>query len=139
MVEAAPAAALVVIEAELVLELLIVALDAPADLHESHEILDRDRLGDRGEPVFRGLRFAAGPLDQQPLGRTRRGGSLIAMSRADAKPRKARLHRAAGSLAPAHGLPRAGAELRGQTVDAARAMPVRPTMSRRRATSTAPP
>src|SRR3989304_3925813 len=67
MMEPPPPAALEMIEPELVLELLIVALDAPAQLGEPNEVGDRRRRRQRRQPILRGLRFASRPFDQQPL------------------------------------------------------------------------
>src|SRR5712691_4578270 len=68
MMKAAPAPALEMIEPELVLELLIVALDAPTQLGEADEVGDGRGLRQGREPIFLGLGFAPRPLDQQPLG-----------------------------------------------------------------------
>src|SRR3990172_6946560 len=105
MMKPSPTATLVVVEANLVLELLVVALDAPADHDEPYQILDRHGLGDRGEPVFRRGRLAAGPLGEQPLGIARGRAALVAMRGADPQPREARPHRSPRSLPPAHGAP----------------------------------
>jgi hypothetical protein len=45
--ESPPAAAFVVIEPEFVFHLLIVSLDAPAALHQTHQIFDVSTPGDR--------------------------------------------------------------------------------------------
>ena len=67
--EAAPAASFVVTEPDLLLELLIVTLDAPTQLGEVDEPLEADGLRQRGEPVFGGLCFTLRPFDKQPLRR----------------------------------------------------------------------
>src|SRR3989304_858215 len=74
MMEPPPPAALEMIEPELVLELLIVALDAPAQLGEPNEVGDRRRRRERRQPILRGLRFASRPFDQQTLLRPGGGG-----------------------------------------------------------------
>src|SRR3989441_43785 len=66
MMEASPAAALEMVEPELILELLIVALDAPAQLGEADEAGEGRRLRQGREPILRGLRVAPRPLDQHP-------------------------------------------------------------------------
>ena len=55
MVEAAPAAALVVPEPEFLLELLVVAFDAPPELGEFDQAREADVLRQGREPVFGGL------------------------------------------------------------------------------------
>ena len=67
MMEAAPSAAFVVIKPDLLLELLIVPLDAPAQLGKIHEPAEADVRRQRREPVFGRLGFALWPFDQQPL------------------------------------------------------------------------
>src|SRR5262245_63965499 len=79
MVESAPPSTLVVIETDLLLQVLEVALDAPAQLGRVDEGCDRDTVRQRREPVLGGLRFALGPLDQQPLLGPRLGTPIIPM------------------------------------------------------------
>src|SRR5260370_38111341 len=66
MMEAEPAAAFEMSEADLLLEFLIVALDAPAQLSEVHQAMEGDAFGKGREPVFGRLLLAFRPLDQQP-------------------------------------------------------------------------
>src|SRR6266849_5548613 len=68
--EAAPSAALEMSEPHLLLEFLIVALDAPAQLGKVHQAMEGDAFGKGREPVFGRLLLAFGPLDQQPLFRS---------------------------------------------------------------------
>src|SRR6266542_1411937 len=100
MMEASPAAALEMIQPELVLELLIVALDPPTQLGEADELGERGRLRQRREPILRGLRVLSRPLDQHPLLRPGRRALRIAMGGPPAQPREARAHRAARPFAP---------------------------------------
>src|SRR3990172_2944512 len=88
MMEPPPPAALEMIEPELVLELLIVALDAPAQLGEPNEVGDRRRRRQRRQPILRGLRFASRPFDQQPLLRPGCRALFIAVGRPHAQDRK---------------------------------------------------
>src|SRR6266852_4643486 len=67
MMKAAPAASLIVSEPDLLLELLIVALDAPAQFGEIDQLAEADLLRQGREPVFGRFFFALRPLDQQPL------------------------------------------------------------------------
>src|ERR1700687_4023624 len=64
MVEALPAAPFVVVQAHLVLQLLVVALDPPAELDQPHEIVERYRRGDVREPVLRRFLLSGRPLHQ---------------------------------------------------------------------------
>ena len=90
MMEAAPSAAFIVPEAEFLLELLVVALDAPAQLGEIDQAVERDVVRKGGEPVFGWLALALGPLDQQPLFRSALGELVIAMGDANPHPGEAR-------------------------------------------------
>ena len=67
VMKAAPAAALEVAEAELLFELLVVALDAPAQLGHAHQLLQRGGGGQGTQEVSGRFGFATRPLDQQPL------------------------------------------------------------------------
>src|SRR5271169_3577235 len=67
MVEALPAAPFVVIQSQLVFQLLVVALDPPADLYQPHEIIKRHVLRDVREPVLRRFTLPRRPLHQDPL------------------------------------------------------------------------
>src|SRR5437764_7975212 len=67
MVEAWPSASFVVPKPDLLLEILVVALDAPAHLGDVDEPAEGRALGQRCEPVFAGLFLAFGPFDQQRL------------------------------------------------------------------------
>lgn len=51
VMESSPASALVVAQPQVLLEFLIVALDAPAHLRFVHHALERHGLGQRREPV----------------------------------------------------------------------------------------
>jgi hypothetical protein len=63
MVEAAPAAALEVAQAQLLLQLLEVTLDPPAQLGGRDQVFERGGLGQGREPVLGRLLLALGPLD----------------------------------------------------------------------------
>src|SRR5213593_89243 len=106
MMEAAPAAALEMIEPELILEFLIVALDTPTQLGEADEVGDGRRLRQRRQPILRGLSVAPRPLDQHPLFRSGRRPLLIAMGGTHAQPRETGAHRAARPFPPRHRPPR---------------------------------
>src|SRR3954467_8631217 len=67
MVEAAPAAALEVPEPQFLLELLVVAFDAPPELGKFDQALEADVLRQREEPVLGGLLLSFRPLDKEPF------------------------------------------------------------------------
>src|SRR3954468_15232184 len=79
MVETAPAAALVVPQSEFLLELLVIAFDAPPKLGEFNKARETNVLRQGREPVLGGLVLALRPLDQEPLLRARFAQPVIAM------------------------------------------------------------
>ena len=64
MVEPAPAAPFVVTEPQFLLEFLIVALDAPAPVRLSYQVVQGDVFGKGRQIVFERFGIASGPLDQ---------------------------------------------------------------------------
>jgi hypothetical protein len=58
VVEAAPAAAFVVAEPDLLFQFLIIAFDAPAQFDGVDELIERDIARQGREPVLRRLLFA---------------------------------------------------------------------------------
>jgi len=83
MMKASPTSPLEVAKPAFLLEVLIVALDTPAQLGFFDEVFEGDVGGLRREPIFGGLDVAFGPFDQQPFVVTQ----LVAMSGADANGR----------------------------------------------------
>jgi len=63
MMEAAPPAPLIVAKTDLLLEFLIVTLDAPAHFGKINEPAEADVRRERREPVFGRLGFILGPFD----------------------------------------------------------------------------
>src|SRR5512135_1047926 len=98
--EAAPAAALVVSEPEFLLKFLVVAFDAPAQLREINQALERDLLGQTGKPVLGGLILPFRPLDQKPFFRARLAQPVIAMRSAHPQAREAGRVSIGRALAP---------------------------------------
>src|ERR1700760_1766810 len=90
MMKPAPVAALVVAEAKLLLEFLVIPLDPPARLGDPHEALERGAPGQVGEPVLGRFRIPLGPLDQQPFLRPGFGALGVAMGGAHPHSGKAR-------------------------------------------------
>src|SRR5260370_5943014 len=67
MMEALPATALIMAEADFLLEVVIIALDAPARLGEIDEAAERHVAVDGCEPEFGGRGLALRPFDEQRL------------------------------------------------------------------------
>src|SRR5712672_4516129 len=67
MMETRPSASLVVAEPDFLLELLVIALDAPAHFGDVDQTSEGNLLVEGREPILGGLRLALGPLDQQRL------------------------------------------------------------------------
>src|SRR4028118_1861828 len=98
--EAAPASPLIVSKPKFLLELLVVALDPPAQLGKLDEALEGDVLGQGGEPVLRRLLRLGRPLDQQPFLRARFAKMVVAMRRPHPQTGKARGQLVDGGLPP---------------------------------------
>src|SRR5258707_2667725 len=104
MMEATPAAPLVVPETDLLLEPLIVPLDAPAHLRKIDEPTEADVLRQCREPIFGWLRFPLGPLEQQPF-RLQLLRDQFVMPDADAQACEARGQPTGRALPPSHRAP----------------------------------
>src|SRR6516165_11916418 len=63
MMKASPGAPLIMAEADFLFELLIIALDSPAQLGEIDEFAERHVVVDCRKPEFGGRRFILGPFD----------------------------------------------------------------------------
>src|SRR3954466_1528485 len=100
MVEPAPAAALVVPKPEFLLELLVVAFDAPPELGEFDQARETNVLRQGREPVLGGLLLASRPLDPEPLLRAQLTPPVIAMSGSHPHPCEARGEPTGDALAP---------------------------------------
>src|SRR5438309_4498132 len=100
VVKTAPAASLEMPQAEFLLELLVIALNTPAQFCESHEFLDWRIRGQRTEEVLGRLDFCLGPLDEQPLLRTGLAWAGCAGGAMHPYRRKTRRQGAVGSFAP---------------------------------------
>src|SRR3982751_2105771 len=106
VVEAAPAAALVVPEPEFLLELLVVAFDAPPELGRFNKALETNVLRQGREPVLGGLPLAFRPLDHEPFLRARFAQPIVAMSGSHPHPCEARGEPIGAALAPSDLRPR---------------------------------
>lgn len=67
VMKATPASALVVTETEVLLQVLIVTLYAPALIGDANEFVDADVFGQCRQDVLARLFVASRPLDEQPL------------------------------------------------------------------------
>src|SRR5258708_26299802 len=103
MMEAAPAAALIVAEADVLLEVVIIALDAAAQLGEIDEAAERHVAVDGCEPEFGGRGLALGPFDEQRL--FGEPGFAPDRRNAHADAGKARLQRLVSAFSPSDGSP----------------------------------
>ena len=92
MVEASPASPFVVPEPDLLLEVLIIPLDAPAQFGQIDHLGERDVVGEGREPMFGRLRLALRPFDKQPFLGMQLGALVILMGRTNPHPREARCH-----------------------------------------------
>jgi hypothetical protein len=100
MMKAGPATALIVTESDFLLQLSVIALDAPSAFGGGHKIRERGVGRQGGQPVFGRFGFAVGPLDQEPLVRTQLGALVIAVGRSHPHAGKARAQLRVGALAP---------------------------------------
>src|SRR5271157_5947198 len=105
VVEAAPSTAFEMSKSDFLLELLIIALDAPAQLGEVDQISEGNVLRKRRKPVFGRLALAFRPLDQQPFLRAQLGAPFVAMRGANPQACKARAQRFGCALAPCNRAP----------------------------------
>jgi len=103
VMKAAPTATLKVAEAEFLFELLVIALDAPAQFGDAHQFLERGGGGQGTQEVFCRFRFATRPLDQQPLFGVGRDAQVVALCTAHPQRGKARGQGFIGAVAPSHG------------------------------------
>ena len=122
MMKATPAAPLVMIEPELLLELLIIALDAPAQFGEIDHAIECGIGGQRREPIFGRFGLVLRPFDQQPFLRPRITALIVTMGDTNANPRKARAERFSRAFAPFDPAPRALGESKCKLLDRDRLM-----------------
>jgi hypothetical protein len=103
--EAPPSTAFEVSQPHLLLELLIVALNAPAQLGEVNQFGKGDFFGKRRQPVLGRLALVLRPLDQQSFLRSPLGAPFVAMRGANPQAGKARAQRLGRALAPCNRAP----------------------------------
>src|SRR3954451_19062640 len=120
MMEAAPAASLVVPKAEFLFQLLVIALDPPAQFGQIDQAIEGHVRREGGQPIFGGLGVALGPSDQQPFLVPRLGPPRVMMGGPHPNPGKARRQRSGGSLAPGNRLPACRGQVERERLDADR-------------------
>src|SRR5215210_2467547 len=98
MVEAAPAASFVVSQAQFLFQLLVIALDPPAQFGQIDQAIERHVRWDGGKPILGGFGVALGPFDQQPFLAARFGPPIITMGCPHPNPSKARWRRSASRV-----------------------------------------
>jgi len=103
--EAAPTASLVVPEAQFLFQLLVIALDPPAQFGQIDQAIEGHLRRDGSQPILGWLGIAFGPFDQQPFLVARLGPPLVTMGGPHPNPGKARGQRARAALAPGDRLP----------------------------------
>jgi hypothetical protein len=111
MMEASPAATFVMTGANLLLELEIVALNAPAHLGLIDHAFERDVVRQRREPVVVQFAGALRPLDQQPLFGRRRAPPGVLMGRTHPPSGEPRGQNGIAAIPPGDLLPGVGGEL----------------------------
>src|ERR1700739_2724796 len=117
MMEAAPATAFKMAKADLLLELLIIALDTPTQLGKIDKTGKADVGRQARQPGLFPLLLVFGPFDQQPFLRPRLGAVEVAPRNANAHACKARFEGLVGSLAPSDGPPGLGWKAYGKILD----------------------
>src|SRR3954469_5159515 len=120
MMEAAPAASLVVSKAEVLFQLLVIALDPPAQFGQIDQAIEGRVRRDGGQPILGRLGLALGPFDQQPFLIPRLGPPLVAMGWPYPNPGKARGQHSGGSFAPGNRLPACRRQAERKRLDANR-------------------
>src|SRR5215468_4024485 len=115
MMEAAPATALIMPEADFLLEVVIIALDAPAQLDEVDEAAERHVAVDSCEPELGRRSLTLRPFDEQRLF----GEPCFTLLRGNAHAHagKARLQRLVRAFTPSDGAPGVLGQLECQCFD----------------------
>src|ERR1035437_5854372 len=102
MVKATPTSALVMPKAEFLLQILVVALNAPAHLGHKHPLLKRRINWCGAHEVFCWLALVFGPLNQQPFLGAHTAAPVIPVSGTHPHCRETRTQVAVTAIAPCH-------------------------------------
>src|SRR4051794_8514099 len=111
MMEAAPAAPLIVSKAQFLFELLVIALDPPAPpgldpgVRQIDQALEGHAGGEGAHQILGGFGAPLGPFEQYPSLAPGGGPPLVAVGGPHPNPGKARCQRSRASLAPGDRLP----------------------------------
>src|SRR5437899_8818792 len=120
--EASPSSSFEVAEPDLLLEFLVVTLDAPAEFGQIDEASEANVAGQARKPVLGRLFLAFGPFDEQPFFRPGLTAIEVAPGDANTQAGKARSERRIGALAPGDRSPRLGRQAEGQLFELDRPM-----------------
>src|ERR1043166_8228768 len=108
MMEAAPTSPLIVSQPQLLLQFQVVALDSPAHVRSTYQIVDGSAFGKRRQPVFARFALIVGPLNEQPLAWPQSRTSHIASSMTHTYRGKACAKLLVGAFSPTDLLPSSG-------------------------------
>src|SRR4051794_41409384 len=111
MMETTPAASFIVPETNLLLEFLIIPLDAPAQFRQINKVPQDGVLRQGREPVLGRPLLAFRPFDQTPLLRSQGRAPVVAVRRSNADGRKARAQRSLGTFPPGDHVPSASRQI----------------------------
>src|SRR4029077_16000213 len=139
VMEAPPSAPLEMPEPDFLLELLIITLDAPAQLGEVDQAIEGDVVGKGREPVFGWFALTLWPFDQQPFLRARMGTLIIAMGSTPSHTSKARNQRFSAAFPPFDRAPSPFRKPKRKRLDANRLMSGIAAKPRRRPATARPP
>ena len=117
VVEAAPVSSFEMSEPDLLIELLIIALDTPTEFSEVHQFAEGDVFRQGRKPIFGRLFLTFGPFDQQPLFGPAFRACVISMCDTNPQASKARRQRLGRPLPPFNSAPGTPTEIRGLSGD----------------------
>src|SRR5260370_11736946 len=116
VMEAAASAPFIMPKSDLLLELLIIAFDAPAQFGDVDQIAEGDIFCKGRKPVVDRLVLVLGPLDQQPLFHLVFAGR-VTMRNANAQARKARGQPVGRAFPPLDRVPSLRTQAQGNLLD----------------------
>src|ERR1700686_5820512 len=114
MVEPSPSSPFIMAQSKFLLQVLVIALDPPAQLGQIDQAAERDIVGQGPQPVFGRLLFVLRPFNEQPFFGTRLGEAFITMGGAHPQPGEARAQPIGRPLAPGNRLPSRSQQAEGE-------------------------